>query len=261
MSAWAVTGLSKAFAVRGWRGTERHAALDAATLSVAPGERVGLIGCSGSGKTTLVRCGLGLGRPDAGTITVLGEDATHWTSARWRQARRTVQVLFQDPRSTLHPRMTIGTLLEESATLHRPDDDPVVAVAECLAAVGLAGRQSSRPHQLSGGERRRAGIARVLLARPQLVVADEPTSGLDAALKADTLQLLLDRVGPHCAVVIVSHDLAAVAWACHRVVVLDAGRVVETFATGALHGAWRPAHPTTQALLAASGWAKTGQRP
>jgi putative ABC transport system ATP-binding protein len=210
---------------RTWTGRS-SVALAGASLRVEEGERVAVIGPSGSGKSTLVRCGLGLERPDRGRLTVLGEDATRWSARQWLRARRRVQVLFQEPRAMLHPDLPIGVLLEESAALHRPDEDRAAVAASLLEAVGLGGRAAALPRELSGGERRRAGIARVLTARPALLVADEPTAGLDAVLKPRMLRLLVDAAGPGCAVVIVTHDVPAVAPFVSRTVVVDSGRVV-----------------------------------
>lgn len=151
----------------------------------------------------------------------------------------------------LNPSMTIGQLLHESARLHRPGTPAAAHVREILAQVGLAGRESARPHQLSGGERRRAGIARILLARPRLILADEPTAGLDAPLKASILETLFENSAPESAIVLISHDLPMVAWACHRILVMYQGTIVDRFPTAALHHAER--HPYTQQLLAASG--------
>ena len=254
--AWSVRGLTKHF---GTLFRPSRAAVDGVDFEVAPGERVALIGESGSGKTTLARCGLGLVPCDAGTIRMFGEDAATFSAARWRTERRRCQLLFQDPRAMLHPNLTVGALLAESARVHRAGEDAAKIVAEVLERVGLGGREHALPRHLSGGEQRRAGLARVLLARPSLLVADEPTAGLDAALKADLIETLLDRVGPECAVVLISHDLAVVAWACQRVVVMAEGKVVDTFSTDWLRSARTQKadltgrHPYAVRLLAASG--------
>ncbi len=252
MSAWRLERVTKRFGRASWLGgTPPHVAVQEASLEVAEGERVGLIGESGSGKTTLARVGLGLIPPDGGRISLFGEDTADWGPRRWRAARRHAQLLFQDPRAMLNPAMTLDQLLRESARLHDPDRACRAAAAEVLERVGLGGRGQALPHQLSGGERRRAGIARLLLAHPRLVVADEPTAGLDAALKAELAELLLDRVGPECAVVLISHDLPLVLWCCTRVLVLRAGRVVDTFATADLGRIAH--HPHTLELLRAAG--------
>lgn len=226
-------------------------ALDDVSFRVKAGERVGLVGSSGSGKTTLARAGLGL-VPSVGRISLFGEDTAAWRPRQWLAARQRAQLLFQDPRAMLHPAIPIGVLLAESAALHRPRESVDAAVTEVLTAVGLSDRVHAWPHELSGGERRRAGLARVLLARPALLVADEPTVGLDASLKADLLQLMLNTADPECAVVLVSHDLHAISWATDRIVVMDAGRVVDSFPTKSLVSS-EPRHPITEALMAAAG--------
>jgi peptide/nickel transport system ATP-binding protein len=251
-TAWALAGLEKVY--RSWTGRS-HVALAGASLEIGAGERVAIIGASGSGKSTLVRCGTGLEARDGGTVTVLGEDASRWTARHWARARRRVQVLFQDPRAMLHPDLPIGVLLEESAALHRPDEDRRAVASALLASVGLDGRADALPRELSGGERRRAGIARVMASRPELLIADEPTAGLDAVLKPRMLRLLLEAAGPRCAVVVVTHDVAAVAPVCGRMVVMDQGRVVEAFPTSAVAHGPRPSHPRTRELLDAAGLA------
>lgn len=252
MTAWRLRGIRKQYRPRGlWRRAPRTA-LDGVDLVVEDGERVAVIGASGSGKTTLARVGLGLVRADAGDVELLGTATTGWGASDWRRARSDAQLLFQSPRAMLHPALPIGLLLEESARLHRPADDPRAAAAEVLELVGLGARYRARPHELSGGEQRRAGIARLLLARPRLVVADEPTAGLDASLKAELLDVLLERVGPACAVVLISHDIATVLWACTRVCVMHEGRIVDAFAVAQLDEG-RPRHARTAALLAAAG--------
>lgn len=251
MTAWQLEDVHLGFA--GWQGLTRvhHPVLRGVGLAVAPGERVGLIGESGSGKTTLIRTGLGLYRPESGMVRLFGEDTTRWSSGRWRQARRDAQLLFQNPAAMLHPTRPLGSLLRDSARLHQPERDPEPLIEEALTAVGLADRRAATPDRLSGGEQRRAGIARLLLARPRLVVADEPTAGLDAHLKASLVQLLLDRLGADASLVLVSHDLALVLWACDRVLVMKDGVIVERFAAS---DAGRIAHhPHTRALLDAAG--------
>ncbi|MEQ1567985.1 MAG: dipeptide/oligopeptide/nickel ABC transporter ATP-binding protein [Myxococcota bacterium] len=252
MTAWALHDVHKTYRAS-WFGGPVHAALRGASLQVGERERLALIGPSGSGKTTLVRCGLGLVRPDSGRISVLGRDVGALDRSGWHALRAQVQVMFQDPRAMLHPDLPIGVLLRESARLHRRAEDPDRVAASALSAVGIAHRIDALPHELSGGERRRAGIARVALTRPQLLVADEPTSGLDAALKGQMISVLLEAVGPGCAVVLVSHDLAAVAPYCDRVAVVDQGRVVESFPAAALFEGYEASEPVTHALLRAAG--------
>jgi peptide/nickel transport system ATP-binding protein len=232
-------------------------AVDGVTLSVEAGERVALVGESGCGKTSLIRAGLGL-VPHTGRVRLLEEDTARWTAGRWLRARHDAQLLFQDPRSMLHPSMTLRQILEESARLHRPGKNPIATARSVIEEVGLGGRQDALPDQLSGGERRRAGFARVLLARPKLLVADEPTAGLDAALKASLVELMFARVGPECAVVLVSHDIAVVAWACQRMIVMKDGKIVDDFPTVELGK--RKHHEYTHTLLTAAGFAMAAGR-
>lgn len=250
---WELTSLRKEYAAS-WPFGRKLVALEGASLSVRRGERVGIIGVSGSGKTTLVRCGLGLVPRDSGSIALFGEDTSRWSASRWRAARGRVQILFQDSRAMLHPDLPIGALLEESAALHRPSEDPQAAAVRALESVSLAHRRSALPRELSGGERRRAGIARVLLARPELLVVDEPTSGLDAVLKIRMLDLLLASVDPGCAIVLVTHDLGAVVPVTDRIVVLHEGRVIESLQSSLVASGISPTERCTAELLEASGF-------
>ncbi len=247
MSCLELVGIRKRFTSR----RRDQLALDGVELSLGAGERVGLVGASGSGKTTLARVAMGLAPADEGTVRLFGEDTAGWSDRRWRTVRRRAQLLFQDPHAMLNPAIPVGLLLEESAALHRSSDPPRQAAARALAAVGLEGRWGALPRELSGGEQRRVGIARLLLTRPELVIADELTTGLDAALKAELVELILSHLGPDSAVVFISHDISLVLWSCARVAVMFQGRVVDQFATAG----WAPdeRHPHTRALLRAAG--------
>lgn len=248
MIAWELRQLHKSYRV----GAERRVALSGASLRVQAGERVGLIGASGSGKSSLARIGLGLLRPDQGEVELFGESTRGWSPRRWRKERSRSQLLLQDPSAMLTPNVPLWRLLRESIRLHRPDEDARPLLAQTLAAVQLAHRADAHLGQLSGGERRRAGLARVLLSRPRLLVADEPTTGLDAALKAELVALMLDRAGPGCAIVLISHDLPLLAWATERLVVMHQGRIVDELPAAALPGTGE-SHPHTRALLRAAG--------
>ncbi len=218
---------------------------------VEPGEVVGLIGESGSGKTTLVRSALGLLPFQDGQVDLLGQDLRTLPAKSLRTLRREVQLLFQHPQSMLNPGLTVRQHLLESAQLHRPDEAPEAVVAGIANQMGLKHRLEAQPWALSGGEKRRVGLARVLVAQPRLLVADEPTAGLDAALKADLIDLLLAARDPGRGIVLVSHDLPLVTYACDRVVVMLAGRVVERFRTSELDACEH--HPYTSSLLRAAG--------
>lgn len=256
--SWDLLDLRKEYTTS-WFPRRRLLALDGASLSVRQGERVGLIGRSGSGKTTLVRCGLGLEAASGGRISLFGQDTAGWSAAHWRAARRRVQLLFQDSRAMLHPDLPIRLVLEESAALHRPEDNRVEAATRALQAVSLEHRAHALPRELSGGERRRAGIARVLLARPQLLVVDEPTSGLDAVLKGRMVELLQRAVEPDCSIVLVTHDLGAVLPVTDRIAVMHEGRIVESFSTASLSQGYTPAERCTAELLEAAGlWTDGG---
>ena len=253
MSVWELKGVTKRFR-RGLLKRVEHTAVNNVSLKVNVGDRIGVMGESGAGKTTLAQVGLGLIPLDGGTISLFGEPTIRWSSRRWRQARSRAQLLFQDPRAMLNPYLPIGLVLEESAILHRPGRNPHRQVQRVLRAVSLDDRGSAYPHQLSGGELRRAGLARLLLTRPDLVVVDEPAAGLDAALKADLLELLFNHVGDECAIVVISHDVSLVSWACASVLVMHLGEIVDGYDTETLYRESATRHPYTLTLLRAAGY-------
>jgi len=193
---------------------------------------------------------------ERGRVVVLGTDVTR--GAGWPPLRRTVQLLMQDPMAMLHPYVPVDVLIDDSIRVHRPElaaSERQAVVTRLLADVGLGARAGALPHQLSGGERRRAGLARVLTARPQLLVADEPTAGLDAHLRMELLQLVDEQAGPECAIVWVSHDVAALAAVCDRIVCVHEGAVVASLAAHDLReGTATVPHPAARAHLVASGW-------
>ncbi|MER5419826.1 ABC transporter ATP-binding protein [Streptosporangium roseum] len=239
----------------------RRPALDGVSLSVAPGEVVGVVGESGSGKTTLARCVAGLERPDAGAILLGGADCSDYGRmgrGAVRQARRTAQMIFQDPYSTLNPARTVGAALGEAL---RADGRPATPddVARLLESVGL-GRDMAgmRPASLSGGERQRVAIARAVAGEPRLLICDEPVSALDVSVQAQILGLLAElRERLSMAMLFITHDLAVVRQIADRIYVLESGRCVESGQAEQVLDA--PTHPYTRALLASvpdgsSGW-------
>jgi peptide/nickel transport system ATP-binding protein len=251
MSVCTMTQVSSTY--RAWFRPPNQA-LRHASFEIAQGERVGIVGPSGGGKSTLIRCALGLRAIDAGTIRWFGEDTSDWTASRWATLRQRVQWLPQHADALLHPRMPIGRLLEASARHHQPEGAAQQLAAQAMEDVGLSHRRDALPHELSGGEKRRATIARVRLARPAVLVADEPTAGLDAERKEGVFQALMGG-GPQATVVIVSHDIASLAAVCQRLLVVADGTVIESLSAEELRdGTAQPVAQRTLQLLADAGW-------
>jgi peptide/nickel transport system ATP-binding protein len=229
--------------------------LDGVDLDVGPGEVVGLVGASGSGKTTLARLMLCLDRPDAGMARVAGIDLAAASRAELATARRTVQILFQDPYLSLDPRLSVGASVAEPMAIHgRPAGRGArrERVAALLARVGLdPALGTRRPAALSGGQRQRAALARALALEPRALVLDEPLSALDTVAGARIMALLGElRAERRLAYLLISHDLAGVAAVADRVAVMDRGRIVEHGPPAALLA--DPAHPATRALARAA---------
>lgn len=244
MSALVATGLRAGHPGRPW-------VLDGVDLTVAAGERVGLVGRSGAGKSTLARVVMGLMPRVAGALTVLGRPAPLSPRSRTPWAR--AQLLVQDANAHLDPWRTAGEMATRSARLHR-HIHPQAAGQEALVGVGLSHATDRQPLRLSGGERRRLGVARIHLAAPDLLVADEPTAGIDAAQRDTILGLLLRPAGrPPPAALVISHDIGLLSRWCDRLLVLYEGRVVDCLEpSAAWAGAGDGAHPETRALLAAA---------
>jgi oligopeptide transport system ATP-binding protein len=226
-------------------------AVDRLSLSIAPGEVVGLVGESGSGKTTAGRALLRLLRPSSGVVRFEGTDITHWDKAELRPLRRRMQMIFQDPYSSLNPRLRVHDIINEAFIIHDIGNrhDRQQRIADLLQRVGLPADAMERyPHEFSGGQRQRIGIARALAVAPVFVVADEPVSALDVSVQAQVLNLLLDlQRSLGLAMLFIAHDLAVVKYVSDRVVVMYLGRVMEVAPVETIYT--RPLHPYTVALL------------
>jgi ABC-type oligopeptide transport system ATPase subunit len=228
-------------------------AVNDVSFAIEEGETFGLVGESGSGKTTTGRCILRLIEPTSGEVRFNGEDVLSFSRSRMRQARRDMQIVFQDPYSSLNPRMRVGAIVEEPLIIHRIGSKPErrARVAELFELVGLDPAQRARyPHQFSGGQRQRIGLARALALNPSLVIADEPVSALDVSVQAQVINLLMDlQERLKLTYLFIAHDLRLVRHICSRVAVMYLGRIVEMGPTEQLFEA--PAHPYTRALLSA----------
>jgi len=246
-------GLSRMFRT----GSDQVRAVDGVDLAVFPGQRLGIVGESGSGKSTLVRMMAALLVPTSGRVLFRGTDITGAPEHRLGALRRHVQMVFQDPRSSLDPRMRVGRIIAEplrSPALRGEGMGRVQRserVAEVMARVGLEPAMADRfPHEFSGGQRQRIAIARALAPGPSVLIADEAVSALDVSVRALVLNLIVDRVRDDgLALVFVSHDLAVVRHVCDSVVVMNGGRIVESGPVEQVYA--DPQHAYTRELLAA----------
>jgi oligopeptide/dipeptide ABC transporter ATP-binding protein len=220
-------------------------------VAIRKGETLGLVGESGSGKTTLARTILRLTDPTMGKIVVLGKEISELPDREVRPLRSRMQMIFQDPTSSLSPRMKASSLLMEPYVIHNVPESERKDPEELLAMVGLAPEQLDKyPHQLSGGQARRLGIARALALEPDIIMADEPTAGLDVSVAAGLLNLLKDlRDRLNLTYIIITHNLNVIGFISDRVAVMYLGRIVELADAEALFET--PQHPYTEALLSA----------
>jgi ABC-type oligopeptide transport system ATPase subunit len=228
-------------------------AVDDVSFDIEEGETFGLVGESGSGKTTTGRCLLRLIEPTAGSVRFAGEDVLALSAGDLRRTRRRMQIVFQDPYSSLNPRMRARQIVEEPLIIHRLGGrgERRDRVAELFALVGLEPAHLDRyPHEFSGGQRQRIGLARALALHPSFLVLDEPVSALDVSVQAQVVNLLMDlQERLKLTYLFIAHDLRLVEHICTRVAVMYLGRIVEVGPTAALFAA--PQHPYTRALLSA----------
>lgn len=229
-------------------------ALDDINFTVRQGETLGIVGESGCGKSTLGRCILQLISPDQGQVLWLGQDLTRLSGEDMRRRRADLQIIFQDPLASLNPRMTVGEIIEDPLRELRPElnrTERRARVVRIMEAVGLLPEMINRyPHEFSGGQAQRIGIARALVTEPKLIVCDEPVSALDVSIQAQILNLLSelkDEFG--LTLIFISHNLSVVRHVSDRILVLYLGRIVELASGDEIYG--DPKHPYTQALLTA----------
>jgi oligopeptide/dipeptide ABC transporter ATP-binding protein len=251
-----VEGLKKFYPVRGGVfgakiGDVR--AVDGVSLTVMPGETLGLVGESGCGKSTLGRTILRLEEPTDGRVLFEGKDVAHAGKEELFKLRRELQIIFQDPYSSLNPRMTVGEIVREPLLVHRIGNksEQIEKVRALFQTVGLTGEMLDRyPHEFSGGQRQRIGIARALALKPKLVIADEPVSALDVSVRSQVLNLMTKLQHEFdLTYIFISHDLSVVEHVSDSIAIMYLGKIVETGPTEVIFS--RPAHPYTRALMTA----------
>lgn len=243
--------LSKGVVFKKSLGTVK--AVDGVSLEIKEGETLGLVGESGCGKTTLGRLALGLERPGAGAVIFEGTDIQNYNKSQWKKFRQKVQIIFQDPFSSLNPRLRVNDIVGEPLIIHKLAQGAELQkqTARLLEMVGLAAKHGERyPHEFSGGQRQRIGIARALALNPKIIICDEPVSALDVSIQAQILNLLSDlQQKLKLTYLFISHDLSVVKHIASRVAVMYLGRLVEMAPAPELFT--NPQHPYTEALLSA----------
>ena len=229
-------------------------AVDGVSFDLKPGETLGLVGESGCGKSTLGRAVLRLLHSSGGRVVWLGKDLHAIEHAEMQQCRRDMQIIFQDPLASLNPRMTVGQIIAEPLTTFNPEMTSTEVkehVRQTMAKVGLLPNQINRyPHEFSGGQCQRIGIARAIINRPKMIVCDEPVSALDVSIQAQIVNLLMDiQADMRMSLIFISHNLSVVRHISHRVMVLYLGKVMEIADRDSIYS--QPMHPYTQALNSA----------
>ncbi len=228
-------------------------AVDGVSFTLKKGETIGLVGESGCGKTTTGLAVLNLVAPTAGNVLFQGQNVYQVNKKSLKSLKREMQIIFQDPYSSLNPRMTVNRILNDPMEIHGlyPGQERSERIAYLLEKVGLSPEQGRRyPHEFSGGQRQRIGIARALALNPQLIIGDEPVSALDVSIQAQIVNLLVDlQTEFQLSYIIIAHDLAVVEHICDRIAVMYLGKVVETASYRDVYNS--PKHPYTQALLSA----------